>query len=194
MAANIILPIISASYLCNRCGAPKFLLNIDTSVTSNILDNVDEILIKNNSGGILRRISVERQLNMLERTLHNTTESPYIYTITSKVYQRRSQLMAALILSQSGDGSLWHVLTGSFKDDLRDKYNDRINLLVIDGLNVDSSNIKFEKCYDLLEMYADIPRILVSSGCNPLELMAKIHIQANRVLYLDDPPAPTPEM
>jgi hypothetical protein len=182
--------------LCNY-GAPKFLADVATSTN---LNNVSEIQVRSPTGGILRRITTESQLTVLNKTLHETYGKAWLYTITSKIYQRRSQLMAAHIAShfydyRTGNWELrWHLLLGDFKDNLREKYNDNLSLLIIDGLTIDSSNLKFEKCYDLLEMYNDIPRILVSSGCDPIELMIKLHLPPNRILFLDDPLVPTPEI
>jgi hypothetical protein len=177
------LPPISPRII--RLGAPRFLATI---TPPNFIDNVLEVSIIDSTGGVLKRINPQAQIDVFYDTVNTPrSRSPWIYTITGRLYPRRAQILTASLISNREQNIVWHTLRGTLRDNLRDREcNENIDMIVIDGFNNESSRVKFEKAYDILEMYNDIPRIVIGSGCDPMELMRQAHLPANRILYLDD--------
>lgn len=68
---------------------------------------------------------------------------------------------------------LWLTLYGD-RLDYESIKNKRPNLIVITGCNLESTQYKLERLRDILEMFNDIPRIVVTGGdCSPVELFQK---------------------
>ncbi len=81
---------------------------------------------------------------------------------------------------------LWHRAYGGLSDGLRDRKSDEMpSLLVISNVNDTSSNYKLEKVRDLLEMFADIPRIVVTSSRDPVTFFStKLRFPVNYGIHL----------
>lgn len=65
----------------------------------------------------------------------------------------------------------WHRVLGNYNDSIRDAQANRINpsMLIISNVNMDSTNIKLEKVRDLVDSFPDIPRIIITGGCTPVD-------------------------
>lgn len=178
-----------------RCNIPAYLIQLQYN---DLLLSLSDIVIKNNNGDVIRRVHIDRQLQILQRTLQGDF-SNWIFCITGKMHPRRAQLLTLHILYAFANHvrtlnmPRWHRVVGGYHDGLRDQEDDFATppFLILDGINMDSSQSKFEKIYDLLEMYSHIPRIVIGSGDNPVALMNKVHLPANRVMYFDDDPIVT---
>lgn len=129
-------------------------------------------------------ISTGRQYKALQAVMENPLHGSYVIGISSFPSDARAKHLAQTIMSRGIDSwmkhhragralPLWHRVYGSFGDPLRDKSNqDMPSMLVISNVNDASTGNKLEKVRDLLEKYADIPRIVVSGGAPPCNLFA----------------------
>lgn len=81
---------------------------------------------------------------------------------------------------------LWHKIYGGFPDKLRDNPDaHRPCFLVLSNIAPDSTNVKLEKLRDLLEIYHDIPKVVVISGCDPIGFFAnRLHMPLDSALYI----------
>ena len=83
---------------------------------------------------------------------------------------------------------LWHRVYGNLGDKLRDKPEEKPSMLFIANLHDESSSTKIEKVRDLLEMYSDVPRIVVSAGQPPCDLWGfRLAYPMNYGIYVGPP-------
>lgn len=150
----------------------------------------------------MRVIKVNKsvQLQEYDEVLRRPFSSPYLYIISSGPNDAKAKQAAAHIMEVATAGQLagkfpkstrgktsprWHVVNGSFRDDLRDKNNDDPSMLIISNVTSDSTNVKIEKVRDLLEQFNGIPRILVISGEDPITFAnRKLYMSVNPVMQL----------
>jgi hypothetical protein len=67
----------------------------------------------------------------------------------------------------------WHTILGGFNDPLRDAPRNRdINFLFLGNVVSDSTASKIEKLRDLLHIYGDIPKVIVTANENPIDFMS----------------------
>jgi hypothetical protein len=144
---------------------------------------------------IRRRLNPKRQMKVFQNTIENPTRGTWTYCITGKTHPRHAQAAAlhlaeaAMERASGGRTPLWWRVVGGKYDKLRDDDMFRQSkgvpsLLVIDGLNAQSTWEKIEKVTDLLEMYANVPRIVTGAGTDPITFMSEVvHLPVNRVLY-----------
>lgn len=145
----------------------------------------------------MKAITVKRQVSDLDKLLNNPLHGSYIAAIGSYPSDVRAKLLALNLFNNAIDmqmqGShrgkaypLWHRLYGNLGDPVRDKEQEHISMLVITNVGADSSNIKLEKLRDLLEMYDNIPRIVVVNGTDPVSFFAeKIRKELRYAFYLN---------
>lgn len=81
---------------------------------------------------------------------------------------------------------LWHRVYGGFKDQLIDaRKENQPCFLVLSNIDKDSTAQKVEKVRDILEIYADVPKVVITSGCDPMWFFAnRLHMPLDRALYL----------
>lgn len=119
-------------------------------------------------------IKQKKQLEAIDRTLHDPYHAVYTMCISSDPSDSRAKLLGAAILAkaiQLGGKPVWHPVIGGYKDELRDnrRHYKKMDLLIISNVPGNSStDVKFEKVRDLLEIYHDVPRIVLTSGIDPL--------------------------
>lgn len=125
-----------------------------------------------------KRITKDSQIEHYKKVLKAPGASPYVYIIGSEPSDKKAKMVAATLVlkfleQNPGDsrGIVWHTLTGSY----RDKYRDTVfhgekkpKLMVLSNITPESTEVKIEKLRDLLELYPDIPRIVLITGINPL--------------------------
>lgn len=144
-------------------------------------------------------ISAARQMLIFKRTIDDPLSSIYSYAVTGKHHPRYPRAATlhvfnkAIQLAKRNNLAppLWHMILGTLRDKLRDNEGVfRVNrpcLLVIDGLAANSVRTKFEIARDLLEIYHDVPRIVIAAGCDPYQLFFDLLYQPlNRVLFFAD--------
>jgi hypothetical protein len=71
-------------------------------------------------------------------------------------------------------------------DTLRDEPVRRdINLLVLSNVVANSTPYKLEKLRDIIALYSNIPKIVVTSDGNPIEFFAQqLHLPINHALWI----------
>lgn len=149
------------------------------------------------TNGFSKTVSKKMQLDHYKETLENPLSNGYVYCISSEYNTQRASYVAFEIIvnaidehmqftGDKGDLPIWHYVIGGFKDKFRDRdINETPALIVLDGCYKDASDIKIEKARDILELYYDIPRIILTTGIDPLTFMyERMYSPVNRVLHL----------
>ena len=191
-------PVVSdvASLISHRYSKQRLDLLVSRGVDSfSLLRNEHFLLsdnchtIKTNIFGMrTKRISVAKQISAIEKLLENPLHGNYVLGISGwpsdlRAKQIAIQLMAYAITVQqktknkvisSRSLPLWYRVLGGSECALRDKPLDPLpSMLIITNITYNSSNTKMEKVRDLLEIYSDIPRIVVmGSEVDPLSLFS----------------------
>ena len=144
---------------------------------------------------IVRPLTVKRQYDIAINRLDNPLKGRYILGISSFPSDARAKHMAVMIMRNAIsliqrkniklDYPLWHKVYGNYKDELRDRPNLSISMLILSNITSDSTSTKLEKVRDLLERYSDIPRIVVLSGTDPITFFAnRLYSPLTASLYL----------
>jgi hypothetical protein len=149
--------------------------------------------------------SVKRQAAGITRLLANPLHGSPIIGIGSMPTDTRAKFLAMSIMdaaiTQQASGAhkgkampLWHPVTGGYYDPLRDDKGDHrpnCSMLIITSVGRDSTSVKIEKVRDLLEIYHNIPRIVVVNGCDPVTFFAdKIRMGLRYAFLLNDKSGP----
>jgi hypothetical protein len=143
-------------------------------------------------------ISTTKQYRALQSVMENPLHGSYVLGISSFPSDARAKHVAQILMSRGIDAwmkhhkpgrglPLWHRVYGSFGDSLRDAKTapEMPSMLIISNINDASTPQKLEKVRDLLERYADIPRIVVSGGAPPCNLFASKLFSPMRIgIYL----------
>lgn len=115
-------------------------------------------------------VSRESQMQMLEAFLDDPFR-PATYCVVSAPNDGMAKLLAAYmmqhaVINRSSGMPVWHDLTQSFKNPL---IEDQVHasLVVLNNVGSTSTPTKIEKCRDILTHYANVPRIVVATGCDP---------------------------
>ena len=135
-------------------------------------------------------ISQQRQLDWFEAFLEDPFR-PITYCLSSMPHDGQAKLLAAYLMQEtfrrvSGSRALpyWHDLTADFGNPLVKKELS-LSMLVLNNVGINSTPAKMEKLRDLLETYADRPRIVISSGCDPFMFFTKhLYLSLNACAYL----------
>ena len=129
------------------------------------------------------KTNVRRQSEALHKLLIDPLRGRPIIGIGSMVTDDRAKFLAMSLMNEAIDmqkrGShrgkllpIWHRPFGGYADKLRDSERKNISMLVIANVGPDSTPSKIEKVRDLLEMYDNIPRIVVVNGSDPISFFA----------------------
>lgn len=143
-------------------------------------------------------ISTKKQVDSLRRILKNPLRHPYLIGISSFPSDNRAKYLAQTIMSAAYDQydkdrramglrsrPMWHRVYGNLRDSLRDGPKEKPAMLVISNLNDEASSTKIEKVRDLLEMYNDIPRIVVAGGAPIIDLFSyRLSMALNAGFYV----------
>ncbi len=183
----------------NIRGAPKQAFSIPPfNLNETVTSFVSEV-----SGLKPKRIKKLDQLNQLQRILENPFYGPYTYCISGKPNDMRAKLLAISIMAKAFEVQhisklrklkdknlpLWHVVTGGFSNPLVDKYTEttKPSLLIVSNIPTNSTQVKVEKLRDLLETYSDIPKIVVTTGEDPLTFFnTKLFLPLNACILLNN--------
>lgn len=173
-------------------GVPKDIVKFTFKLRKNNISRV--VYDKGNSSKV---VDSRKQEKIFKHTLKYPIEKNYIYCISSTLNAKKAQQSAFEIFKNATEESItgklpyWHYIMGGYFDKIRDERKatpsiGHPSLIVFDGLYENCSNQKIEKLRDLLYMYSDIPRIIITCGnLNPLEFCYNILLHnVNRVLYL----------
>lgn len=138
-------------------------------------------------------IGLGEQIESFKEIWNNPiSDPPYIYTISSIPNELQGQMLALKILLRAVKflkykEAKWHPVYGGYrKDDLIDNEKDiDIGFLVLTNVVENSTVNKIEKLRDILTLYSNIPRIIVTSGIDPVSFMSeKIKMPTQYVAYI----------
>ena len=153
-----------------------------------------------------RLVKKSEQITDFMEVMETPFLKPYIYIISGKPNDVRACCIAASLLIQasivhnqmrddpsqpnSHYGHLhqpqWVKLSNDFKDNLHNP-NWKPSFIVLSNITPQSSNLKYEKVRDMLEMYDSIPRIVVCNDLDPLQYANhKFNIKPDYVMYLEE--------
>jgi hypothetical protein len=106
--------------------------------------------------------------------------------ISSEPSDIKAKVLAKNILQVALDNGVrgkWHTIIGGYKDELRDKVKP-VNLLVLSNVPYNATDVKLEKLRDILELYHGVPRIVVTTGCEPIEFFNHLGLPLNYGLWI----------
>lgn len=129
------------------------------------------------------------QLNDARHVMREPTHAPYLMCVSSEPNDLKAKYFAACVALEARRQHkkvVWHTLLGSFRDELRDKPNVHGNtdLLILSNVPYGSTDVKFEKLRDILEIYSHIPRIVVTTGTEPVKLFNELGLPLNYSLWI----------
>lgn len=143
-----------------------------------------------------RRISKEKQIAFIQKVLENPFFAPYIMCISSNPNDLKAKQLAAFIMARAiklqpsikklsqKELPIWHTLSGGFKNPLIDSPN-KASLLIISNAPSNATNVKMESLRDALESYNNIPRIVITTGTDPVTLFnSTLHLHLNMCAML----------
>lgn len=148
-----------------------------------------------------KAVGASKQAEMLRKILANPLGRPLTIGISSYPSDARAKYVAHMIMaaaiqqyetnrSKFGTKSrpMWHRVWGKYRDTLRDGQKENPCMLVISNLHDESSSVKIETVRDLLEMYSDIPRIVVSAGAPIVDMFTyRLQMPLSAGLYIGPP-------
>lgn len=145
------------------------------------------------------KTSVRRQIQACYKMMANPMYGSPIICIGSMVTDERAKFLAMtfmdIAISQMKQGAqkgkrlpLWHRILGNYQDTLRDaKEPLRYGMLVLTNVAPDSTQVKLEKLRDILEIYENVPRIVVVNGSDPVSFFAeKVRLPLERAFFLNN--------
>lgn len=147
----------------------------------------------------MKTVSVRRQIRALINLINNPLRGAPVVCISSFPSDLRAKIVAMNLMNsainykllssrrdiKARDLPLWHVVTGGFKDNLREQQEGkRPCMLILTNVNVESTPAKIEKLRDILELYSDIPRIVITGGEDPITFFAtRLRYPLSAALY-----------
>ncbi len=141
-----------------------------------------------------RVIDSRVQNNSLKAFL-NDPQVPVIYGVSGNPDDAKAKLFAAFLAAAHIErvgaraNVVWHCLYGSYDNPLLREYDpidgkSSPTLLVLSNLTAGSTNVKLEKARDLIERFAEIPRIIVSAGEDPISFHStRLYTEVNALAY-----------
>lgn len=136
-----------------------------------------------------KRITSKYQMDSVKSVLADPFHGPYTFCISSDPSDMRAKHVAAQVMLQGirdNQKVMWHTLVGGYKDDLRDnrKLYRNLNLLILSNVPANSTDTKYEKLRDILELYSDIPRIVVTTGIDPIAMFNELGLPITYGLWI----------
>lgn len=189
---------IDKSYysILTHTGVPNLVLlrkelDLDSSVTY-----IEATTGKNKKPTSLKRSD---QIRMFKKMIKHPIGKPALFCISSNPTDTEAKYAAAYLLSQAiekyqqfqknGEMSTaafprWHILNGTYQDWYRE-HKRNVSFLVLSNVLHDSSEAKIEKLRDLIEIYADIPKVIVTATQDPITFCTeKLHVRLTGAMYL----------
>lgn len=115
---------------------------------------------------------------------------PVLYSVSGSPDDSKAKLFAAYLayghLAKLGVRAHieWVTLFGGWDQPKVVTGNTKPTLLIISNLTIDSTAFRIERARDLLEMFPDIPRIVISCGTDPISFCSmKLRVPVHSLAY-----------
>ncbi len=156
------------------------------------------------------QVSFKQQKEFIDKIMENPWFSPYTFCISSAPNDMQAKTMASYIFSRAVSLQLnrrlsselltektqkrllasslpfWETLETGYESRVL-TYNERPSLLVMSSLTTNSTQYRVEKVRDLMERFADIPKILIVSGADPVTYFNKfLFLHLNGCCFLQN--------
>ena len=166
-------------------GMPPYLLR---QSHAEVEDRISSYMHSRN-GAVPRTIRRNDQLSHWNTVGRNPCASPYIMCVSSEPNDLLAKLAAAMImlsaLRRCAKQPLWHTVLGGYGDPLLAVKKDseaqptEVGLYLFSNVTADSTLQKKETLRDLLETHSDSPRLVVTTGCDPLTFFNSLGLHLN---------------
>lgn len=141
-----------------------------------------------------RLFKSKKQLVWFEEFMDDPFQSKS-YCLVSAPNDSQAKLLAAFMMQHAvSRGSrqnalpLWHDLTGGFNNPmLNDKNykNQNASMLVLNNVGTTSTQPKLEKLRDILEIYTEVPKVVIATGCCPYTFFTKyLYLPIHALAYM----------
>ncbi len=139
-------------------------------------------------------VTARMQEQSLQRFIEDP-EAPVIYGVGGNPDDGKAKLFAAFLVNLhvqrlKGKANVeWHTMYGGFDNPLMKTYDpwDGVTdptMLVLTNLGTSATNLKLDKTRDLLERFANIPRVVVVAGEDPMSyLTTRLNVPINSLAY-----------
>lgn len=168
------------------CGVPRQVLLTPSFNLDDFMSPIEVTVDKKPK--LIKRVD---QQKFLTKILKDPLRAPYTLCISSYPTDAQAKLLAVHILTVALtiqrdvglDGPKWCVALNNYKD----KFFGEIkpSIMVISNITDQSTEARFEKLRDLLEYNDSIPRIVVTSGIDPITLFnGKLKLALSGAIFL----------
>ena len=150
-----------------------------------------------------KAVSLEDQLGsydvMLKTGTRQAYKHPYLACVSSEPNDLKAKIIVASVMLnimikhgvESGSKYLpkWHTVLGGFDDSLKGRVLNKDSqnhngLLILSNVIPDSTQVKKETLRDLLELHSSVPRIVVTTGSDPMSFFNSLGFPLNFHLWL----------
>jgi len=153
-----------------------------------------------------KSVPKQKQLDAVKKVYENPFKAPYVFCISGNPNDMRAKMLAVMILSRAihlfrsqkdldektvrklkhKSSPVFHNVMGWSKNPLLESSNSP-SLLVLSNVPKGMTQYKQEKLRDILEKYSDVPRIVVTTGHDPVTFFnGSLYMSVNYVCYLTD--------
>lgn len=134
-------------------------------------------------------VKAKEQLDHYAKIIDDPTHASYVAAFCSDPNDLKAKALGAAVMLEALRRDLsvhWHTVVGGFRDPMRDKPSmfRKHDLIILSNLPYDSTDVKWEKARDILEIFSDTPRIVITTGCEPITLFNEIGYHLNYSLWL----------
>ena len=136
-----------------------------------------------------RLISHKEQYDDYMTIWNDPFHGPYIYTIASTPHDMHAQMVACNlflhVLQNHTSQAIWHPIYGNAFNDI--VLQDDIPFMILSNVPFNMTRNKIERLRDILTQYSNIPRIIVTTGADPVNFMwDRLGMDVEYVAYLGD--------
>lgn len=139
----------------------------------------------------LKPISVSKQdtVNHYKKVYNDITYAEHVTCISSEPNDLRAKIMAGSMMLNAQRANLkcvFHTIIGGYKDALIDKPHlySKTDVLILINVPYWATPLKREKLRDILELYNRIPRIVVTTGCDPIKLFNELGMELHHPIWI----------
>lgn len=140
-------------------------------------------------------VSINKRSQMDHYRAIVRADEPYIACISSDPNELRAKQVAAYAMLQwtrqrrrIGSTARWHTITGGLGDPLRDAEDAasrrRPDALVLTNVDASATSLKREKLRDLLELHGDVPRLVTTTGSDPVTFMNSLGVHCHHAVWI----------